>query len=208
MEPTLTEVTNAVKTFVDSLVVIKNNGLLKETTLDKIDAAANIVLDKVLVCLPELDLCGGGDSEEPTPAPDPQPPYDPAVYTGFSLNIYTVVPGVTTYTVSVDGTDYTVVADETDTGVSLHAKMKTLLESNTQGFSLEHFNENGSETNYGFGLKAAASAFLGKKVVVSVSGEGSYWGNITINGVGSPADPNDPSKYAGLAPGISEFYLP
>lgn len=90
------------------------------------------------------------------------------------------------YKVTVDGEEFIVEGDATKTGVAMHNEMKTLLLANTQGFTLPTWVENGSPTNYAYGIKAPSGSngtWNGKVVRVEVIDPNNVgYGNITING--------------------------
>ncbi|RUP38233.1 MAG: hypothetical protein EKK63_12700 [Acinetobacter sp.] len=197
-----------IETAVHSLAEIKEKELLKPETIDRVDDFINKVLDKLdklEVCLEKANFCedekptdDGGGQQEPAPK---------RTYIGFSLNLYTVVAGVTRFAVEVDGVVYAVTAEEGEDGIALHNRMKNLLAAVTEPFKLQEFRENGSATNYGYTLQSE-EAFLGKKVTVSVEGGGTSYGNITIQRAMSPALPDDPMNEQGKAPGVGYFEFP
>lgn len=196
-----------VATIVEQLVVIKEKELLKPETLARLDVLANKVLDKLEPCLEKLDFCpeekpidngnGGGTVEQPKRT----------TYIGFSLNIYTVVAWVTRFVVVVDGITYDVIAKEGEDGVALHNRMKDMLAGNTQGFELQKFFPNGSDTNFGYELKGGED-FLGKQVTVSIEGEGTNYGNITVQAEMLPALESDVMGEKGKATGVGYFEFP
>ena len=173
MEPTLTEVTNAIKTFIDQLVVIKENELLKPETLERFDILANIFLNKVEVCLNGLDLCGGDDEQTTITTTNAQPAAEPLVFLGFNLNIYgagaeKVEDGHTdglTFKVDIDGVVYTAVGSTSKNPIQLFNEMRDALVNTPQPIVLVGFKENGSTTNYSFTLnaKSPTANFIGKK---------------------------------------------
>lgn len=90
------------------------------------------------------------------------------------------------YKVTVDGVEYIAYGDSTKVGIALHTEMRDLLQANTQGFTLPTWVENGSPTNYAYGIKAPAGSngtWNGKVVRVEVSDpNGIGYGNITVAG--------------------------
>lgn len=114
-------------------------------------------------------------------------PHAPAAL-NFCLNVPSS-PGVSpedmTFKVTVDGVEYSVTGTSSDPALALHTGMRDALEANTQGFTLEGFVENGSETNYSYTLKAPAGSnetWNGKVVRVEVLDPlGIGYGNISVN---------------------------
>lgn len=221
MEPTLTEVTNAIKTFVDQLVVIKENELLKPETLGRLDTFVNTFLDKAEVCLNGLDLCGSGDEQVTTTTTDAKPSVEPLVFLGLCLNIYgagaeKVEDGHTdglTFKIDIDGVIYTAVGSTSKNPIQLFNEMRDALINTPQPIALVEFRENGSPTNYSFTLnaKSPTTNFIGKKVVVWVErteGCQAYFGNITVQGKQSPPDPTDIMQQFGVQPGVGYFKAP
>ena len=209
MEPTLTEVINAIKTFVEQLVVIKDNQLLKPETLDRFDTLANVFLNKVEVCLNGLDLCGGGDEQTTTTTTDAKPAVEPLVFLGFCLNIYgagaeQVEDGHTeglTFKVDIDGVIYTAIGSTSKNPIQLFNEMRDALVNTPQPIVLVGFQENGSKTNYSFTLnaKSPTTNFIGKKVTVWVEKTEdcqAYFGNITVQeNYGAPGESGPVTGY-------------
>lgn len=206
------------QTLTNTLSVAVQNNILLPSTVLRADTLVNTLLDKIEVCLNKMELCDD-DSQNP----DPTPEAEPLVFLGFSLNIYgdgvVVENGHTdglTFKVDVDGVVYTVIGDLTMTPIDMHNAMKDLLLATTQDFVLVDMFENGSTTNYAYTLNAKSPtlAFLNKAVTVSVEKDvtapvsGAYYGNITVQGVLSPADPNDVMQQVGLLPGTGYFKKP
>lgn len=213
----LHELGDFIQSLTNTLSFAVQNNILLPTTVQRVDDLLNIFLDKAEVCLNKMELCD--DSQEENPDPNPNP--EPLVFLGFSLNIYgagaeSVEAGHTdglTFKVDVDGVVYTVIGSLTMTPIDMHLAMKALLTATTQDFVLVDMYENGSTTNYGYVLNAKSPtlAFLNKKVIVSVEKaetSPAYYGNITVQGVLSPADPNDIMQQVGITPGIGYFVKP
>jgi len=97
------------------------------------------------------------------------------------------------YKVTIDGVEYTVNGNSTMTGIKdMQTAMKSLLDANTQGFTVDEFSENGSPSNYFFKISAPIgtnATWNGKTIRVECGNtESTVQGyNITVNGVYSPA---------------------
>lgn len=60
-------VAKAFQTFVNTVVVIKNNSLLKPATLEKLDGIANTVLDKLAIAVTHLELDEASATNQASP---------------------------------------------------------------------------------------------------------------------------------------------
>jgi len=220
MEVKLVEISEFLDSLSKTLAFAVEKDFLKQTTVSRLDKIVNDLLDKAEVCISKLDLCPDDENNQDNQDNNhDNTNVDPLVFLGFSLNLYGTTNddnGHTeglTFRVKVDGILYEVIGSNTKSPYSLHKEMATLLTNTTQPFYLDSFINNGSITNYGYVLNAKSPtlAFLNKKVIVSVEKaetSPAYYGNITVQGVLSPADPNDIMQQVGITPGVGYFVKP